>query len=97
MESDTPQSPSIRDQARSRITARRGFWRQVVLYLVVTVVLVGIWAVTGGPSSYFWPAWPMAGFALALIIQALFTFGPMSRPITDAHIDEEVRKMGGAG
>ena len=36
----------------------------LVAFVAVNVVLVAVWALSGG--GYFWPAWPMLGWGLAL-------------------------------
>lgn len=36
-------------------------------YLAVMVLLVAIWALTGG--GYFWPVWPMLGWGLPLLLR----------------------------
>ena len=87
-------SEDIREQARKRIQARRDFWQMLAVFGGIIVILVVIWAATG--AGYFWPMWPIFGLAIATIFTALNAFGPFNRPITDAHIDEEVRKLGGS-
>lgn len=43
---------------------RRSFHTHLRLYLLVNVLLVGIWAASGG--GYFWPVWPMLGWGVGL-------------------------------
>ncbi len=86
-------SDDLREQAKQRIQGRRNFWQLLITLAVVTVLLNLIWLLTS-PDHYYWPMWPMLGFALALVFGALRAFSPIG-PITDAHIDAEVRKMGG--
>jgi uncharacterized membrane protein YhaH (DUF805 family) len=88
-------SDDIREVARKRIKARRDFWYMIIVFVVIAAFCIGIWALTG--MGYFWPMWPLFGFAIATIFTAISTFGPGSRPISDAHIDEEVRRLGGGG
>lgn len=84
----------LREIARKRIKARRDFWMMIAIFLALSALFVVIWFVSG-IHNYFWPMWPMLGFAIATVASALSTFGPGSAPITDAKIDEEIRKMGG--
>src|SRR5699024_8476305 len=86
----------IREQARKRIKGRRDFWTMVLIFVVITVLLNVIWLMNPGASEYYWPMWPMIGFALATIFAGIGTFGPGSRPITESRIDEEIRRMGGS-
>ena len=41
-------------------------------YVVINVFLVAIWALAGG--GYFWPAWVILGWGLAVVLQAMATF-----------------------
>ena len=38
--------------------------RRIQAYVPITVVLIVIWAASG--MGYFWPIWPMIGFAMAI-------------------------------
>ena len=71
---------------RDRIKRRRASWSQAVTFGVITVVLVVIWALTG--AGFFWPAFVMLGFAVALAAQARRAF---AHDVTDADIDRELR------
>ncbi len=83
----------IREVARKRIKARRDFWYMILVFVILTALFVVVWALSG--MGYFWPMWPLFGFAIATVFSALSTFGPGSRPISEQHIDDEVRKLGG--
>ena len=67
----------------------------VLIFVVVTLLLNVIWFLYSREAGYYWPMWPMIGFALATVFSAIATFGPGARPITEARIDEEIRRMGG--
>lgn len=84
----------LRNSARKRIKARRDFWNMVIIFASIAVLLNLVWLLSGD-RQYYWPAWPMGGFAIAIFFTALGTFGPGSKPISDAAIDREVRRMGG--
>jgi len=83
----------MREAAKRRLLSKRGFYRYLAWAAVVTVVLVIIWAATG--MGYFWPMWPIIAFVIGTIFSAYSAFGPGSRPISEADIDNEVRKMNG--
>jgi fatty acid desaturase len=85
----------IRDVARKRIKARRDFWQMVLVFVIILALCTAVWALGG--MGYFWPMWPLFGFAIATMFSALSTFGPGSRPISDQRIDDEVRRLGGGG
>ena len=42
-------------------------------YVVINVFLVGVWVLAGG--GYFWPAWVILSWGLALVLHSLATFG----------------------
>jgi uncharacterized membrane protein len=86
-------SEDIREIARKRIKARRDFWYMIAVFIVVSIILIAVWAFSG--TGYFWPMWPLFGFGIATVFSALSVFGPTSRPISQDRIDDEVRKLGG--
>ena len=80
-----------RESARKRLEARQGLRADAVSYVVVNAFLTWRWAITG--SGYFWPAWIMAAWGVGLVLHAWDVL--CSKPITDADIDEELRRHGG--
>jgi Domain of unknown function (DUF1707) len=60
---DLPARATARPVAAPRRRDRHEWTR----FLQVNLLLVAIWAVTG--AGYFWPAWVMAWWALALVIK----------------------------
>ena len=53
-------------------------------------MLIIIWAATG--QGYFWPAFPIAAFALALAINAWHVYG--DKPISEDEIQREMQRGG---
>lgn len=41
-------------------------------YVVINVFLVLVWLLTG--AAYFWPAWVILGWGLALVFHSMATF-----------------------
>lgn len=79
---------TARAAARKHIEKRRGLQGGLVAYVIVNAFLVTAWAMTGG--GYFWPGWVIAGWGVGM----LFGFWDYLRgPITDADIDDELRRM----
>jgi hypothetical protein len=70
-----------------RVKAKRALRTQAALFALMTVVLIAIWG--AADRGFFWPIFPMIGFALALLgqWQALQTDKPVSE-------DEIRREMG---
>lgn len=87
-------SEEIRDVALKRIKAKREFWKMVITFVIISFILNAIWLLSGY-RDYYWPAWPMFGFAIATFFNALSAFGPGSKPISESDIDREVRKLNG--
>jgi Na+/melibiose symporter-like transporter len=77
-----------RAQARKRLQDRRKIVADVVSYLVINAFLVVVWLLSGG--GYFWPGWVMAGWGIILVLHVWEVF--WRRPITEADVDEEVRR-----
>jgi uncharacterized membrane protein len=79
----------LRDRAKRRIEAKRGFYSHLGAYVGVNLMLVGIWATTG--AGYFWPIWPMLGWGVAIVIQAWGTFARPS--VTESAIQKEMERL----
>ncbi len=79
----------VRQLARKRVEQRRDFGSHLAAYVVVNAFLVAVWAVTG--AGYFWPVWVLAGWGVGLVLHAWDTF--VRRPVTDADVDAELRRM----
>ena len=49
--------------------ARRALWLSfrihLTVYVLVNVLLIGIWAASGG--GYFWPVWPALGWGIGVL------------------------------
>jgi hypothetical protein len=77
-----------RVEARKRLEKRRDFATHAVAYVVVNLMLIGVWAVTG--AGYFWPAWVLLGWGAGLVLNAWDVY--FRRPITEADIDRELTR-----
>ena len=58
--------PSDRERVRAQLEAQRKFRADVFAYLVVNLLLIGAWLVTG--AGYFWPGWVLAGWGALLLL-----------------------------
>lgn len=83
---------SEQDDARTvairRLKAKRDFWNQVVTYVVVNLMIVAIWWLSG--RGYFWPGWVMAGWGVGLVLQGWNVY--FERPITEQDIAREMER-----
>jgi Domain of unknown function (DUF1707)/2TM domain len=57
--------------------ARAALLRSLLWYGLLSVVLLVVWAMSG--REYFWPIWPILGFALFLGWQAFNLLGPQAQ------------------
>ena len=83
---------AVRDQAVANLKRKRDFNNQILTWLVVSVVLTGIWAATGS-DNFFWPVFPIAGWALGLVFQGWNVYGPGARPISEEEIQRESDRL----
>jgi class 3 adenylate cyclase len=61
--SDLPSAPE-RERGRSHGALDPSVRIHLAVYVVVNVMLVGIWAASGG--GYFWPVWPILGWGIGV-------------------------------
>jgi hypothetical protein len=85
---ETTTGDEARRLARKRIQSKRDLGTHVVTYLVVNTFLVLVWFLAG--QGYFWPAWVMGGWGIGLVLNVWEVYG--RKPITEADIDEELRR-----
>ena len=81
-------SGDVRAMARKRLEKRRNLIGGAVAYVVFNAFFVGVWFVTG--RGYFWPAWIMGGWGVGMVMGVWDYFW---RPVTEADVDKEVRKL----
>jgi hypothetical protein len=81
----------VREQAVRRLKKRRDFHAHLFVYVVVNLVLWGVWSVIGMTSGWGfpWPLWVTLGWGLGVVFNAWDVYG--RRPITE---DEIRREMG---
>jgi uncharacterized membrane protein len=79
-----------RQAAIRRLKAKRDFRIHMGVYLIVNTMLVVIWAVTG--AGFFWPIWPIAGWAIGLAFHAFTVY--FRRPISEDDIQAEIGREG---
>jgi hypothetical protein len=93
----TSDEEELREQALLRVRKRRDFKSHVVVYVVVNSVLWGIWAIIGlasdGGTSWPWPIFPTLLWGIGLVLNGWDAY--LRRPITQAEVDEEMRRLRG--
>ena len=63
----------VERQERLQRIARTAFVVHARTYVTINVFLIGVWALAG--FGYFWPAWVILGWGLALVLHSMATFG----------------------
>jgi hypothetical protein len=79
----------LRDAARKRLEDKRGFWNFAAVFLLVSALLIGIWAISG--AGFFWPMFPIGGMGIGLALQAWSVYG--QKPITESDIEREAQRQ----
>jgi Domain of unknown function (DUF1707)/2TM domain len=69
---DLPAIRPARDRVAGAAGDRAGFYSHLTTYLLVNLMLIGIWAATG--AGYFWPVWPLLGWGIGVASHASETF-----------------------
>ena len=82
----------LREQARKRVAKRRDLGAHFVTYCLFNAMLIGIWAISG--AGYFWPAWILLGWGVALVLNVWDVY--FRRPVTERDIDREMDRMRGS-
>ena len=80
-----------RKAAEKRIASQRAFVRYLGTWAIVSIILIGIWALSG--RGYFWPIWAIGGMGIAALFMALGSYGPSSGPPSEERIQAEMKKM----
>jgi hypothetical protein len=83
------QPASEREEALRSLKKRRDFAGHLVAFTVINAAVWTIWATTG--SGYPWPAWLTGLWAIGLVLNAWDVY--LRRPITEADVEREVRRL----
>jgi hypothetical protein len=79
-----------REAAIRRLKAKRGFTVHAAVFVIVNILLVAIWATSGG--GYFWPIWPFLGWGIGLAFHGWSVY--FQGPISEDDIRREIEKGG---
>jgi uncharacterized membrane protein len=77
--------------AEERLNSQAGFKKMVGGFLIVIVISIVIWALTG--QGDFWPIWVMLGLGIATAFSAWSAYGPRAKGPSQAEIEEEAKKF----
>lgn len=77
--------------------ARVGFKRHALIYVLVNLLLAGIWFFTRGMDAdgggFYWPVWSHLGWGLGLAFHAFGVYGPGKS--WEAREEEKLRRKYG--
>jgi hypothetical protein len=60
----------VQDDALWKVAKKRASFKLgAVAYIVINGMLIGLWYVSTGPHSYFWPGWCLMGWGLGVVFQ----------------------------
>ena len=93
MESAGGEPTDLRQQAIASLKKKQAFRAHLVTYVCVNILLVVIWAASGG--GYFWPVWPIAGWGLGVAINAWDVYG--RKGLSEEQIERETERLRGDG
>ena len=78
-------------RARRRVEAKVGFYRHLIVYIAVSVLLIIINFSTS--TEYYWFIWPLMGWGLAVLLHAFRVFGfAGGSGISEQMIEREMEK-----
>ncbi|HET7048257.1 MAG TPA: 2TM domain-containing protein [Solirubrobacteraceae bacterium] len=83
-----------REQALLRLKKRREFKTHLVAYVVINLVVWGIWLVIALTTSGSWWPWPVfltLAWGIGLVMNAWDVY--FRRPITEADVRREIDRM----
>jgi uncharacterized membrane protein len=81
----------LREQAILQLKKKRDFRTHIFIYVLVNLMLVVIWAVTG--AGFFWPVFPIIGWGIGVAANAWDVYA--RKPITEDEIRRETERLQG--
>lgn len=88
----SPVEDSLRERAVRRLKKRRDFFTHLLVYVLVNVFLVAIWAATSS-GGFFWPIFPIVGWGIGVVMNAWDVWRP--EEFSDEQIAREIQRMAG--
>jgi hypothetical protein len=97
----TGDNQELREYAIRRLKRRRKFFADLGSYLAVNALLWAIWALSDRSTDGLpWPAWVSIIWGCFLLLDGLRllrVWSRLGRPITEAEVEKEIHRIGGAG
>jgi hypothetical protein len=83
-------SPDERERARTRIKKRRDLRTHALVFVLVNLAVIGIWAVTDS-HGFFWPVFLIVFWGIGLVMNAWDVY--VSHDISERDIEREISRM----
>ena len=85
----------IRQMARRRVEAKKGFFVHLSMYVIINIFLFLIWFfVAGGPGSYPWFLWVLFGWGIGVAANAVAVFvTPHNTAWEQKEMEKEMNKL----
>ncbi|MFC2000896.1 2TM domain-containing protein [Chloroflexota bacterium] len=81
----------IYEEAKKRVEAKKGFYKHLIVYICVNILLIIIWAFPSG-GGFPWFIFPLGGWGIGLLFHGLGVF-IFDRKSDKAAIEKEAEKM----
>lgn len=81
----------LRARAIASLHQKSALWRTVGGFVLGNMLMVAIWALSGG--GYFWPVWTIIAGLFAVAPMAWHVYGPTYRGPSAARIDAEMDRL----
>jgi 2TM domain len=88
----------LREQALRQLKKRRDLKAHAFVYLLVNLVVWGIWVAIGLTSPHSWWPWPVfvtLAWGIGLVTNAWDVY--FRRPITEEEVQHEIEQLHGTG
>ena len=84
----------IYEIARKRVEEKKGFFIHLIVYVVVNIILIIIWAVTDSGDGVPWFVYPLGGWGIGLVCHYFsVTTHRESDKIRSARVEKEAEKI----
>jgi hypothetical protein len=82
----------LRHVAVARLRIQRDFKAHLTAYVLVNLLLNGVWLVTDR-GGFYWPIFPLLGWGIGVAFNALNVYAP--KVPSEARIQREMRRLSG--
>lgn len=80
---------ALRKRAVDRLHAKRDLQAHLIAYVLVNLLINGIWLITG--AGFYWPMFPLLGWGIGVAFHTWDVFSPET-PSED-RIEREMRRL----